>query len=231
MDMYEALYLGREDLRARRKTRMYPIVKRGAEVILAIVLLIAISPLLLALAVLIVLDSPGSVFFRQIRIGKDGKPFKFYKFRSMYTNIDRSGHEAFLKAFVNGHAGEGAEANEHQDFKPIKVNQVTGIGRLLRKTSMDELPQVFNIIKGDMSFIGPRPNVPAEVGEYKDWHKRRLGVLPGITGLAQINGRSKISFDQIVRYDLEYVENESLVLDLQVLWRTVPAVLKARGAR
>jgi lipopolysaccharide/colanic/teichoic acid biosynthesis glycosyltransferase len=149
----------------------------------------------------------------------------------MYTNIDRNGHEAFLKAFVNGHAGEGADANEHQDFKPIKTNQVTSVGRFLRRTSLDELPQLINIIKGDMSFIGPRPNVPVEVREYKDWHKRRLRVLPGITGLAQINGRSKISFDQIVRYDLEYVENESLVLDLQVLWRTVPAVLKAKGAR
>lgn len=232
MEMYETLYyLGREDLRVRRKARVYPAVKRAAEIVLAFLLLLLFMPFFLLLAVLIQLDSPGSVLFRQTRVGKNGRPFTFYKFRSMYKDIDRNSHQAFMKAFVNGHADKDADGSEPQDFKPIKFNQITNVGRFLRKTSLDEVPQLINIIKGDMSFIGPRPNLPAEVEEYKDWHMRRLDVLPGITGLAQINGRSEISFDQIVHYDLEYVEKESLMLDLQVLLRTVPTVLKGNGAR
>jgi lipopolysaccharide/colanic/teichoic acid biosynthesis glycosyltransferase len=239
MEIYAALMMeyyintfnifGVESLQAGRKTNVYSMIKRVAEKTLAIILLILLAPLFLLFAIAIRLDSPGPVLFRQTRIGKDGKPFTFYKFRSMYQDIDRSVHQAFLKAFVNGNVHEGTD--EQAVFKPIQASQITVIGRFLRKTSLDEMPQLFNIIKGDMSFIGPRPNVTAEVEEYQEWHKRRLAVLPGITGLAQINGRSSIPFDQIVRYDIEYVERESLWLDLKILWQTVPSVLLARGAR
>jgi lipopolysaccharide/colanic/teichoic acid biosynthesis glycosyltransferase len=212
-----------------QKIRIYPLVKRLAEFVFSIVLLMLLAPLFLLLTLAIRLESPGPALFRQIRIGKSGKSFTFYKFRSMYNDIDKSAHEAFMAAYVNGQVNESA--SEEAVFKPIQTNQVTRMGRLLRKTSLDELPQLINILKGEMSFIGPRPNVPAEVTAYKDWHNKRLEVLPGITGWAQINGRSSIAFDQIVRYDIEYVENTGLMMDLKVLWYTVPAVLLGRGAK
>jgi lipopolysaccharide/colanic/teichoic acid biosynthesis glycosyltransferase len=212
----------------KTRVNIYSSIKHLIERLLALALLILLTPLFVLLALLIQWDSPGPVLFRQERIGKGGKPFKFFKFRSMRSDIDRGAHEAFFKAFVNGHT-EGSE--QLQEFKPIQDDQVTRMGRFLRKTSLDELPQLLNIIKGEMSFIGPRPNVLAEVEAYKDWHRRRLEVLPGITGLAQINGRSSIPFDQIVQYDIEYVENESLLLDLQISWQTLPAVLRGKGAK
>jgi lipopolysaccharide/colanic/teichoic acid biosynthesis glycosyltransferase len=147
----------------------------------------------------------------------------------MFHDIDRSGHQDFLKAYVNGELASGT--NGQNMYKPIQANQITHVGRILRKTSLDELPQLFNILKGEMSFIGPRPNIPAEVEAYQEWHRKRLEVLPGITGLAQINGRSTIAFDQIVRYDIEYVENASLLMDLKVAWRTIPAALLGKGAK
>jgi lipopolysaccharide/colanic/teichoic acid biosynthesis glycosyltransferase len=224
------------NLRAHRKctvrmnsVQIYRIVKRILETILSLILLLLLAPLFVLVTLAIRWDTPGSAFFRQTRIGKDGKPFTFYKFRSMYSDIDRTAHQAFLAAFVNG---ELDEANSKRDvFKPIKNNQITRVGRLLRKTSLDELPQLINVIKGEMSFVGPRPNVPAEVEAYKDWHRRRLMVLPGITGLAQINGRSSILFDQIAHYDIYYVENESPILDLKIVLQTLPAVLQGNHAK
>jgi lipopolysaccharide/colanic/teichoic acid biosynthesis glycosyltransferase len=212
-----------------RRGKIYPIFKRVAETILSIVLLILMAPLFLLLTLAIRWDSPGPALFRQTRIGKGGKAFAFYKFRTMFHDIDRSGHQAFLKAYVNGELASGT--NGQNVYKPIQANQITRVGRILRKTSLDELPQLFNIIKGEMSFIGPRPNVPAEVEAYQEWHRKRLEVLPGITGLAQINGRSMIAFDQIVQYDIEYVENAGLLMDLKVLWCTIPAVLLGNGAK
>jgi lipopolysaccharide/colanic/teichoic acid biosynthesis glycosyltransferase len=214
---------------AFRRGKIYPIFKRVAETILSIVLLILMAPLFLLLTLAIRWDSPGPALFRQTRIGKGGKAFAFYKFRTMFHDIDRSGHQAFLKAYVNGELASGT--NGQNVYKPIQANQITRVGRILRKTSLDELPQLFNIIKGEMSFIGPRPNVPAEVEAYQEWHRKRLEVLPGITGLAQINGRSMIAFDQIVQYDIEYVENAGLLMDLKVLWCTIPAVLLGNGAK
>lgn len=212
-----------------RQIQIYPLVKRLAEFLFSIVLLIVFAPLFFLLTMAIRLDSPGPALFRQIRIGKDGKPFTFYKFRSMYNNIDRNAHAAFMTAYINGQVSE--DASKESIFKPIQKNQITRMGQILRKTSLDELPQLINILRGEMSFIGPRPNVPAEVEAYKDWHNKRLQVLPGITGWAQINGRSAIVFDQIVHYDIEYVENAGLMMDLKVLWYTVPAVLLGRGAK
>ena len=217
------------DLRDRRRIRIYPSIKRFVETILALILLLLLSPLLLLFSAAIRLNSPGPVVFRQVRIGKDGKPFTFFKFRSMYSGIDSSAHLAFLRAFVKNDLP--GVADDQAIFKPIKSNQVTSVGRFLRRTSLDELPQLINIIKGDMSFIGPRPNLPAEVEAYQNRHRRRLEALPGITGLAQVKGRSSISFDQIVQYDIEYVDNESLMLDLRILWQTVPVVLRGKGAR
>jgi lipopolysaccharide/colanic/teichoic acid biosynthesis glycosyltransferase len=166
--------------------------------------------------------------FVQERIGKGGRIFRMYKFRTMTWNLDDSAHRAFMRAFVNGEIGE--VASEKVAFKPFSESQVTRLGRILRKTSLDELPQLINVLKGEMSLIGPRPNVPWEVDAYKEWHQARLNALPGITGLAQVNGRSCISFDRIVEYDLEYIENQSLRMDLQILWLTVRSVIRADGA-
>jgi len=210
-------------------TRVYPLIKRVVSTIIAAVLLVLLAPLFLLFTLAIRLDSPGPALFRQTRIGKDGKPFSFYKFRSMYHDIDRSAHQAFLKDFVKGKIQENSDKPNF--FKPAQASQITRVGRLLRKTSLDELPQLLNILKGEMSFIGPRPNVPAEVEAYSEWHARRLAVLPGVTGWAQVNGRSSISFDQIARFDIEYIENESFLMDLKVVLATIPAVLRGHGAR
>jgi lipopolysaccharide/colanic/teichoic acid biosynthesis glycosyltransferase len=166
--------------------------------------------------------------FKQKRVGKDGRVFQIYKFRTMDHNLDNTRHQAFMKAFVQGKVGNGDDG--HAVYKPFTDSQVTRVGRILRKTSLDELPQLFNILKGEMSLVGPRPNVLWEVEAYKGWHMERLSVLPGITGLAQVNGRSAISFDTIVRYDVEYARNKSLRMDLKILWKTFTSVVDGKGA-
>lgn len=204
----------------------YQVIKRLLELLLCVFA----SPFIAALggfiSLVIWLDSPGPILFVQERIGKGGRPFKILKFRTMHPNIDRTAHAEFMKAFVNGQA----RTNEGCDFKPFQVDQVTRVGRVLRKTSLDELPQVINVFRGHMSFVGPRPNIRWEVEAYHGWHKERLEVLPGITGLAQVRGRSGITFDRIVEYDIEYIEKQSLLLDVQILWWTVISVVKGKGA-
>ena len=205
----------------------YRTTKRVLELIFCLLMAPFFVPLTLIIAAIIRLNSAGPVFFTQQRIGKGGRSFKMIKFRTMYHNVDRTTHQTFMRAFVNGKA----EAKDgRQVFKPFDSSHVTPIGRILRKTSLDELPQLINVFKGDMSLIGPRPNVYYEVEEYKGWHKERLEVLPGITGLAQVRGRSGIRFDEIVQYDIEYIEKQSLWLDLKILWWTVVSVLFGQGA-
>jgi lipopolysaccharide/colanic/teichoic acid biosynthesis glycosyltransferase len=184
-------------------------------------------PLALFIALMIRLNSPGPILFAQERIGKGGRLFKMFKFRTMYQDVDRDSHRAFMKAFING---QTTVKDGHQVFKPFDRSHLTRVGRLLRKTSLDELPQLINVFRGEMSLVGPRPNVPWEVEEYKGWHKERLEVLPGITGLAQVRGRSGILFDEIVQYDIEYIESQSLWLDLKILWWTVASVVFGKGA-
>lgn len=205
----------------------YQGAKRLFEITVCLLLIPIAVPLGLLIALAIRLSSPGPAMFVQERIGKGGRPFKMYKFRTMYHHINKTDHQAFMKAFVNGSV---QERNGHQVFKPFKSNEVTKIGRLLRKTSLDELPQLINVFRGEMSFVGPRPNVPWEVEEYHGWHKERLEVLPGITGLAQVRGRSGITFDRIVEYDIEYVEKQSLLLDFKIIWWTISSVVFGRGA-
>ena len=229
-DYYEPpQFFATAELQINSRTKIFPVFKHAVERVWSLIVLILLSPVFLTIALAIRLDSSGPALFRQTRIGKHGKPFTFYKFRSMYQNIDRSKHQAFVKAFVNGNIRE--DPGNNSVLKPVQSNQITPVGRFLRRTSLDELPQIINIVKGEMTFIGPRPNLLDEAQEYEEWHRLRLEVLPGITGWAQVNGRSGISFDQIVRYDLEYIENESLMLDLKILWRTVPTVMNGEGAR
>lgn len=191
-------------------------------------------PILLILAFLIsiaiVIDSPGSPIFIQERIGKDGKPFQFYKFRTLRDDYDNPDHRIFMQAFVIGQPLFNANNPGDASFKPPLKPHITRIGKILRKTSLDEILQIINVLKGEMSLIGPRPNVTWEAEKYLDWHKERLKVLPGITGLAQVHGRSCINFETIVRYDIEYIEKQSMKLDLQILWWTLLAIGGGNGA-
>ena len=222
--------------------------KRVIDIVITLVALALLWPVLLLVAMLIRLDSPGPALFVQKRIGKDGQPFQIFKFRTMSHSLDDSAHRKFMQAFVRGDRAQlsafarrrrgalggpqtsGGHRASSAVYKPFAESQVTRTGRILRKTSLDELPQLFNILKGDMSLIGPRPNVPWEVEAYKTWHSDRLNVLPGITGLAQVSGRSAIDFDTIARYDIEYVRRVSLGLDLRIAIKTVSSVISGNGA-
>lgn len=206
----------------------YRTLKRLMDLSICLAALPFLAIAYVVIAVLIKLDSPGPVLFVQERIGKGGKPFKMYKFRSMHHNVERDSHRAFMKAFVRGQISANGD---NAVYKPFESTQVTRVGRILRATSLDELPQVINVLKGEMSLVGPRPNVAWEVEEYKGRHMERLEVLPGITGLAQVRGRSGIKFDEIIRYDSKYVEKRSLLLDIKILWWTFTSVVRGTGAQ
>ena len=200
-------------------------VRRVAKAVIdaggAVLLLVALSPLLAASAVAVRWSSPGPVLFRQVRIGRDGEPFGMYKFRSMYA--DAEARLAELKAH-NDH-GSGVL------FKMANDPRITRVGAVLRRYSIDELPQLLNVLKGQMSLVGPRPPLPSEVAAYERDVHRRLLVKPGLTGLWQVSGRSDLDWDETVRLDLYYVENWSVALDAEILWKTLSAVLRGSGAR
>jgi lipopolysaccharide/colanic/teichoic acid biosynthesis glycosyltransferase len=176
-------------------------------------------PLFFLIALLIRLDSPGHVFFTQIRVGKGERLFACYKFRSM-----REGAEEEKETLLDLNEADGPI------FKIRKDPRITRMGRILRRTSLDELPQLFNVLMGHMSMVGPRPAPPAEVQRYQPWHKRRLEVAPGMTGLWQVSGRSELSFDEMVLLDLYYIENWSPIMDLQIMLRTLPKMITGQGA-
>jgi lipopolysaccharide/colanic/teichoic acid biosynthesis glycosyltransferase len=209
----------------------YPL-KRAVDVVGALAALLLLSPLLLAIAFAVAATSRGPIIFKQVRLGKRGVPFTFYKFRSMRCGADDRVHREYVAKLINGNL---EEINQGAAAKPLYKMQddprITRIGKLLRKTSLDELPQLFNVLKGDMSLVGPRPPLPYEAEKYQPWHLRRvLEIKPGITGLWQVNGRSRTSFDEMVRLDLRYVRTCSLGLDLKILVGTVRAVLEGEGA-
>jgi lipopolysaccharide/colanic/teichoic acid biosynthesis glycosyltransferase len=199
------------------------------DIVAATLLLVLLSPLMLAIAVVIKLTSPGPAILIQERVGRGGRVFPFYKFRSMYDRPDRSADIKFAREYINGNHLAAVEWDGI--FKPAADKRVTSVGKLLRKASLDELPQLLNVLKGDMSFVGPRPSLPYEVDLYQPWHLRRLEVLPGLTGLAQIRGRSSLPFREIVKIDIEYIEKCSMLMDLCILARTLPVVLSTSGAR
>ncbi|MCL5935057.1 MAG: sugar transferase [Firmicutes bacterium] len=195
------------------------VVKRLIDIMLSSLGLLFLSPVLALVALVIIIDNPGPVIFKQTRVGKNGKIFDFYKFRSMIVNAEQ------LQA-------ELASANEADGpvFKIKHDPRVTRVGRFIRKYSIDELPQLYNVLKGDMSLVGPRPPLPHEVQQYGEWEWRRLEVTPGITCIWQVSGRSNISFDKWIELDVYYIENWSLLLDFKILLRTVSAVLRGSGA-
>jgi exopolysaccharide biosynthesis polyprenyl glycosylphosphotransferase len=207
------------ELRESRIRGWNYVLKRAMDIVISSAVLILTAPLLALISLSIKLDSAGPVFLRQVRVGRDGEEFICYKFRSMVQDAERRKQELMSK-----------EGNNGPLFKMKNDPRVTRVGRFLRKTSLDELPQFFNVLLGEMSVVGPRPQVPSEVDQYEDWHFQRLDVTPGLTGLWQVNGRSDLSFDEMVKLDLYYAENWSPWLDIKLMLRTVPAVLFGRGA-
>ena len=196
------------------------LAKRVLDLLVSSILLLLISPLLLFIALWIRMDSPGPVVFKQTRVGLHGKLYTIYKFRTMVTNAD----ELMKAKLAKLNSLEGFTFQEKDDPR------ITPSGRFLRKLSFDELPQLLNILKGDMSLVGPRPEVPDIVKLYNSEQHQRLHVLPGVTGLAQVNGRSELSLAETMAYDLEYVRKWSIGLDLQILWKTIFVVLTGKGA-
>lgn len=196
------------------------LMKRLLDLVVSTLALVALSPVFLVTAIAIVIENPGPVFFVQIRVGRNGQHFRFYKFRSMIVNAEK------IKAQL-------AAKNESSDgviFKMKKDPRITHTGKIIRKFSIDELPQLINVLKGDMSLVGPRPPVPGEVAQYTLEQRKRLHAIPGITGLWQVSGRSDIPFTDQVRLDLEYIQSSGVLNDLHLLLKTIPAVLTGKGA-
>ena len=192
------------------------------------VALLFFAPLFLMIGIAIKVTSPGPVLFRQERVGTNGKTFIFYKFRSMVTNNDPRKHKEYIERLINQ---PQTAAVEPGIFKLTHDNRITTVGHFLRKTSLDELPQLLNVLKGDMSLVGPRPPIPYECDLYQIWHRRRLlSLKPGITGLWQVTGRSRTTFDEMVRLDLQYMQKRNLLLDLKILLMTPKAVISGSGA-
>lgn len=244
----------------RVERRYYLIVKRLIDIVVASILLIMLSPLFLCIAIGIRLDSQGPAFFRQTRVSKNrrdhhrrsgnrpllpgqadgrshgdrrkqdlgGQPFALVKFRTMYHNADPEIHRYHVRKYIHNEMEKCDESTS--PYKPKGDPRVTRLGRILRCTSLDEFPQLINILKGDMSLVGPRPALPYEVEEYQSWHRARLQTVPGLTGWWQVRGRGRVPFDEMVRMDLYYMEHSSLVLDFKILLLTPFAVISGKGA-
>ena len=212
--------------------KLFPITKRIMDIAGSLLLLVLCSPILLVVALAVKLSSKGPILFRQQRVGQYGKPFTFLKFRSMYVNNDPTVHRNYVMKLIAGQAERHpANGHRHGIFKLTNDDRVTRVGAFLRRTSLDELPQLLNVLNGEMSLVGPRPAIPYEVAAYQTWHRRRvLDVKPGITGLWQVNGRGRVEFDEMVRLDLRYAREWSPWLDLKILLRTPRAVIVGAGA-
>jgi len=206
-------------------------LKRAMDILGSSVALVLFSPLFLLIAMVVKLTSKGPVFFQQDRLGRFGTTFQCLKFRSMYSNNDPKIHQEFMKRVIAGAHDETAAVGTKPVYKMTDDPRITRIGRFIRRTSLDELPQFLNVLRGDMSLVGPRPPLAYEFEEYDIWHRRRvLEVKPGITGLWQVNGRSRVRFDDMVRLDLQYARGWSLWLDIQILMQTPRAVVFGDGA-
>jgi exopolysaccharide biosynthesis polyprenyl glycosylphosphotransferase len=205
-------------------------LKRAFDVVGSLMLLLLLSPVFLVVALLLKLTSPGPVLFRQPRVGLMAARFTILKFRTMRVDADQAVHQQFVTQFIKSSAQLGS-AGRKAIFKLTNDSRVTPLGRILRKTSLDELPQLWNVLRGEMSLVGPRPPLPYEVDQYRPWHRRRVvDAKPGITGLWQVKGRSRTTFDEMVRLDIQYARTHSLWLDLRILLATPRAVISGKGA-
>lgn len=212
----ERILIDRQKVKSRKK---YYFVKRIFDVVLSIGGLIILSPMMAVIAYKIKKEDGGPVFYKQIRVGKNGQPFEMYKFRSMCVDADKMLAKLKEQNDVDGPM-----------FKMKEDPRVTKIGHFIRKHSLDELPQFFNVIKGNMSLVGPRPPLPSEVAEYSDYDKQRLYVIPGCTGLWQATERSEVGFNEMVQLDIEYIQKASLLFDLWIIWKTIEIVIRPNGS-
>ena len=218
MDLLEskAVSLNKKQIKSRF---MYHSIKRIFDFMAAICGVIILSPVMLVIAILIKVEDHGPVFYKQVRVGKNGKTFKMYKFRSMFVNADQ-----MLAKLKEQNDVEGPMFEMRDDPR------VTKIGHFIRKHSLDELPQFLNVIKGDMSLVGPRPPLPSEVAEYSDYDKQRLYVTPGCTGLWQATERNEVGFNEMVQLDIQYIQRASFMFDLWIIWKTVEIIIKPNGS-
>jgi lipopolysaccharide/colanic/teichoic acid biosynthesis glycosyltransferase len=233
-----------DQVRLDRDQAVYFFTKRCFDCLAAAILLILLAPFMLIIAILVRLDSPGPVIFKQQRVScrvlhRNGRlekqvyTFMFYKFRTMVQNADQGCHRAFMEAYIHNDAArmralQKGSAEESAKYKLCGDHRVTRIGKILRKTSLDELPQLWNVLRGDMSLVGPRPPIPYEVEMYTAWHMKRLMAPPGITGLWQVVARNSCCFDDMVKLDIEYIENQSFWLDMKIVFKTPLAVLSKK---
>lgn len=214
-----------------RNRKSLLIMKRAIDIAGSGALILLCLPLFIAIAIAVKLTSKGPILFRQDRVGQFGQVFTFIKFRSMQANNDHSVHREFVTKLINQEDEESQRGSGNAVYKITNDKRVTPIGKFLRRTSLDELPQLFNVLTGDMSLVGPRPPIPYELAAYQVWHRRRvLEVKPGITGLWQVEGRSRVKFDEMVRLDLRYATSWTPWMDLMILLRTPAAVIRGAGA-
>lgn len=226
---FSALYPDLHEIEHKKKGPL--LVKRAMDVAGSVTALVLMAPIFLILSILIKLGSKGPVFFRQKRVGQFGREFMFLKFRSMFVSSDAAIHQTYMKNYISGNAEQAQAAEKKVIFKIQNDPRVTWIGRFMRRTSLDEIPQFWNVLKGEMSLVGPRPPIPYEIEAYDIWHRQRvLEAKPGITGLWQVHGRSRTTFDEMVRLDIQYSRSWSPLLDLKILLQTPRAVFSGDGA-
>jgi len=219
--------------RHNNNRRLLSAIKRAIDVFGSVLAVVLFAPIFLIIAATIKVTSKGPILFKQKRVGQYGKQFTFLKFRSMRVNNDASVHEEYVKKLIAGEAQRNPSNGDGEGvYKLTDDSRITKIGAFLRRTSLDEMPQFLNVLKGDMSLVGPRPAIPYEVAAYKTWHRRRiLDVKPGITGLWQVNGRNRVTFDEMVRLDLRYAKVWSPWMDIKILLLTPRAVFLGEGAQ
>ncbi len=217
-------------MRFRERVWAERFVKRLVDIVVSVLITALGFPCFLAIALLIKLTSKGPVFFSQQRIGERGDVFTLYKFRTMRQDVDDSIHREFTRGFIEGRMSNSSlDEKAPSVYKLTNDPRVTSVGNFLRKTSLDELPQFINILKGEMAIVGPRPPLQYELEYYEEWHKLRLKAKPGLTGLWQVSGRSSVPFNEMVKLDLYYIEHWSLLLDFKIMLRTIPVMLFGSG--
>ena len=205
--------------------------KRVFDLLIGTIILILISPFILIIAIIIKIDSPGPAIYKQIRVGENGRVFTMYKFRSMFNNNDNAVHQQHVTRLIKQNLSpEQVNGNKDGTLKMEDDPRITRVGHFIRKTSLDELPQLFNVLRGEMSLVGPRPDVPYAVELYKEWHKRRFESLPGMTGWWQVKGHNRVSYEEMMRMDIYYIEHMSLWMDIKILFLTPLEIISGKGA-
>jgi lipopolysaccharide/colanic/teichoic acid biosynthesis glycosyltransferase len=213
----------------RSEPRWLTATRRLVDFLISSLLILLLSPLLVGVAIAVRLNSRGPALFRQRRIGYGEREFTVFKFRSMRLDADPRGHREYVTALINGE-GEARDGGRGNLYKLAVDNRITSVGHWIRRWSVDELPQLFNVLRGEMTLVGPRPAIPYEVAEYPSWYRQRFSVKPGLTGLWQVSGRSERTYEEMVRLDIEYTERRSPGLDLSILVKTPWVVLGRKGA-